>query len=171
MDGDRILVNKLIYRFSEPQRGDVIAFKMDDIYTELVAKFRFNEYEREQLKDKVWNRLYIKRVVGLPGDIISIKPPHVIVNGRILDDRNCFRRISSCKDGYTGYVTPGPLPPPCYLGTPADEYRVPESHYFVLGDNSRSSFDGRFWGSLKRSTIVGKAFYIYAPADRKRIIE
>ncbi|MBM3859014.1 MAG: hypothetical protein FJ395_05110 [Verrucomicrobia bacterium] len=89
----------------------------------------------------------------------------------MLDNPVCFRRISSCKDGYTGYVTPGSLPPPCYLGTPADEYQVPEKHCFVLGDNSRSSFDGRFWGAIKRSAIAGKAFYIYAPADRKRKIE
>jgi signal peptidase I len=165
--GDHIFVDRFTYHFRKPQRGDIVVFETNDIYTDLLSKFRFNEYEREQLKDKVWNKFYIKRLVAMGGDTVRIMPPHLVVNNAILDNRIGFRRIHSCKDGYNGYVTPGPLPPPCYLGTPADEYQVPENHYFVLGDNSRSSFDGRFWGAFPRHALIGRAVFVYWPFTKR----
>lgn len=165
--GDHIFVDRFTYHFRKPQRGDVIVFETNDIYTELVSKFRFGEYEREQLKDKVWNKFYIKRLVGIGGDRIQIAPPHLIVNGQILDTRVGFQRMYSGRDGYGGYVTPGPMPPPCYLGTPTDEYLVPPKYYFVLGDNSRSSFDGRFWGGFPQRALIGRAVFVYWPFSRR----
>ncbi len=165
--GDHIFVDRFTYHFRKPQRGDVVVFEANDIYTDLVNKFRFSDYEKEQLKDKVWNKFYIKRLVGLGGDKIQIIPPHLVVNGEILDNRVGFRRMYSGQDGYGGYVTPGPLPPPCYLGTPADEYQVPEKYYFVLGDNSRSSFDGRFWGGFPQKALIGRAVFVYWPFTKR----
>ncbi|MBM3860204.1 MAG: signal peptidase I [Verrucomicrobia bacterium] len=165
--GDHIFVDRFTYHFRKPQRGEIIVFETNDIYTDLISKFRFSEYEREQLKEKVWNKFYIKRLVGIGGDRVQIEPPHLILNGKIADDHIGFRRMHSGRDGYQGYVTTGPLPPPCFLGTPADVFEVPNNYYFVLGDNSRSSFDGRFWGGFPRQALIGRAVLVYWPFTRR----
>jgi len=165
--GDHIFVDRFTYHFRKPRRGEIVVFETNDIYTNLVQNFRFNEYDLEQLRDKIWNKFYIKRLVGLGGDRIQIRPPHLIVNGNILDNHIAFQRIYSGRDGYFGYVTPGPLPPPCCIRTPEDVYYVPPKHYFVLGDNSRSSFDGRFWGGVPERALVGRAIFVYWPFTKR----
>jgi len=165
--GDHIFVDRFTYHFREPQRGDVVVFDTNDIYKDLTTKFNFGEYEKAQLYDKVANKFYIKRLVAIGGDRVQIEPPHVRVNDQILDSRVGFKRIYSCQDGYHGYVTPGAMPPPCYLGTPSDVYQVPEKKYFVMGDNSRSSYDGRFWGAFPRRALIGRAFVVYWPFTKR----
>jgi signal peptidase I len=106
-------------------------------------------------------------LIGLENDTIQIRPPHVLVNGEILDSRPAFERIYSRTNGYNGYVIPQTFPPPTYLSSPSRTYTVPEKHLFVLGDNSMSSLDGRFWGSLPQKDLVGRAILVYWPfSDR-----
>lgn len=147
--GDHIFINKLIYRFSNPQRGDVIVFKTKGIESPYV---RHDEY-------------YVKRIVGLPSEIISIAPPYVVVNECKITSPTIFKKIAERGDGFSGY---------CFaslLNSPSDRITLGPDEYLVMGDNSRNSLDGRYFGPIKRIAIVGKAFYIYAPADRKRKIE
>jgi len=149
--GDHIFVDKISYHFRKPHRGEVIVFDTSHIAGLGASRGKF----------------YIKRLIGLENDTIQIRPPHVLVNGEILDSRPAFERIYSRANGYNGYVIPQTFPPPTYLSRPSQTYTVPEKHLFVLGDNSMSSLDGRFWGSLPQKDLVGRAILVYWPfSDR-----
>ena len=128
--GDHIFVDKLSYHFRKPKRGEVIVFDTRNI-TALPESHR--------------GRFYIKRLIGLGDDVVTIQPPHVLVNGEILDERPAFRRIYSRKDGYDGYELPDLNnfygTPPEYLNTRKPSYQVPASELFVLGDNTHQSLD------------------------------
>ncbi|HTS18609.1 MAG TPA: signal peptidase I [Verrucomicrobiae bacterium] len=150
--GDHIFVDKLSYHFRKPVRGEVIVFDTSHI-TELGGAAR--------------GKFYIKRLIGLPNDVIEIQPPHVLVNGQILDTRPAFERIYSCQNGYSGYVIINGVFGSRYLRTPTETYTVPPNHLFAMGDNSRSSLDGRFWGSLPESDLVGRAVFVYWPFTKR----
>ncbi len=125
--GDRILVNKFIYRFRSPQRGEVIVFKYP-----VKPEYKF-----------------IKRVVGLPGERVEIIDGVVYIDGKSLKEEYIIDK------GYTDF----------------SETVVPKGHYFVLGDNRNNSEDSRFWGFLPQENIVGKAFLIFWPLKRIKLIE
>ena len=146
--GDHIFVDKISYHFRKPRRGEVIVFDTSHI-PEIPAPSRGN--------------FYIKRLIGLEGDVIQIKPPYVLVNGEVLDERPAFKRMYSLENGYHGYVIPETFPSPKYLPSSAAAYTVPPKHLFPLGDNSRSSLDGRFWGSVPQEDLVGRAVFVYWP--------
>ncbi len=129
--GDKIFVNRFIYNFRGPQRGDVIVF----IYPG-------GENHRKD---------YIKRVIGLPGDIVEIRDPDIYINGELLREPRIVRET-----GYQSKNTP--------YGQ--GEIKVPDDALYVLGDNSRSSRDSRTWGFVPLSHIKGKAFLIYWPPSR-----
>jgi signal peptidase I len=148
MRGDHIFVDRFTYHFRRPQRGDVVVFETNDVY---------------DLPESHRNKFYIKRLIGLGGDHVQIKPPHVLVNGDVLDSRKIFQRIYSCENGYNGYVIPESFPPAKYIANQTDVYQVPEKQYFVMGDNSRSSLDGRFFGSFARKALIGRAILVYWP--------
>lgn len=150
--GDHIFVDKLSYHFRKPRRGEVIVFETGDI---------------PDIPPASRGKFYIKRLIGVGGDIVQIKPPHVLINGKILDERPAFQRIYSRKEGYNGYAIPESFPPPKYIRSPADAYKIPEGHLFVLGDNSLSSLDGRFWGALPDKDLVGRAVFVYWPFSRR----
>lgn len=119
MAGDRVIGSKLYYLRHDPQRGEIIMFDFPDDPT----------------------ILYIKRVIGLPGDHIEITGGVVYVNGEALDEP------------YLNVVTEGEWGP----------YDVPEGCYFMLGDNRNDSADSRYWKNtyLTRDGIVGKAVLKY----------
>jgi signal peptidase I len=91
--------------------------------------------------------LYVKRVAGLPGEKIELRDGHVFANGRKLTEQ----------DG---------IPPFFYVPTSHESYNVPEGEYFMLGDNSRNSFDSRYWGCVPRHNLVGRVSRIYYPFSR-----
>ncbi|MCR5746211.1 MAG: signal peptidase I [Lachnospiraceae bacterium] len=119
MAGDRVVGSRLYYLRHEPERGDIIVFDYPD--------------------DP--DILYIKRVIGLPGDHIMIHDGKVYINDHMLDEP------------YLDVVTEGTWGP----------YDVPEDSYFMLGDNRNDSADSRFWKNtyLKKDGIVGKAIFKY----------
>lgn len=152
--GDHLFVNKLIYRLSEPRRGDVVVFRT------------------RGLPFVNQDTCYIKRIAGLPGETIGIDPPYLLVNDAKITEPAIFRKIAEEKNGFSGFcpAMPGsPLSAP--LASPSARITLGPDEYLVLGDNTRSSLDGRYFGPIKRKAIMGKAVYIYAPADRKRKIE
>lgn len=131
MTGDRVFGNRLAYRFGEPERGDIVIFKYPD-----------NEEE-----------LYIKRVIGLPGDKVEIRDGLVYLN-------------DSAK----------PLEEPYLKETPVGDYgpyQVPEDGYFMLGDNRNWSKDSRFWENtyVTREEVLAKAVFRYYPFDEIGTIE
>ena len=146
--GDHIFVDKFSYHFRKPRRGEVIVFDTTHI-PEIPASSRGN--------------FYIKRLIGLEHDVIQIKPPYVLVNGEVLDDRPAFKRMYSLENGYHGYVIPETFPSPKYFPSSTNTYTVPPKHLFPMGDNSRSSLDGRFWGSVPQEDLVGRAVFVYWP--------
>jgi signal peptidase I len=152
MRGDHIFVDRFTYHFRKPTRGEVIVFDTSDI---------------PDIPESSRGKFYIKRLIGLGGDRVQIQPPHVLVNGSVLNERPAFQRMYSMKDGYHGYVLPESFPPAKYIRARGDVYEVPEQHLFVLGDNSRSSLDGRFWGSVPQNALVGRAVLVYWPFTRR----
>lgn len=90
---------------------------------------------------------YVKRVVGLPGEKIEIRDGHIFANGRELNEEDGIPLIS-------------------YVAARGERYVVSENAYFMLGDNSRNSFDSRYWGSVPRANIFGRVSRIYYPFSR-----
>lgn len=119
--GDHILIDKHIYRSNAPKRGEIIIFK----------------YPHDA---KV---IYVKRLIGLPGDTVEIVGRAVYINGETL------------KEGYVQFLDPSSV---------FDRYgplRVPARQYFVLGDNRDNSQDSRFWGCIPEENLLGKPIIIY----------
>jgi signal peptidase I len=143
--GDRIFVDKFSYHFRKPRRGEIIVFGTASV---------------EGLPPEMRGKFYIKRLIGLPGDEIQIRPPYVYINGEILDERPAFRRIYSRKNGYAGYV-PGEIPAKDAV------FKVPDGHLYALGDNSLSSLDSRYWGAFHQNELIGRAFFVYWPFGRR----
>ncbi len=143
--GDHIFVDRFSYHFRKPQRGEVIVFDTTEI---------------DRLPEGSRGKFYIKRLIGLGGDRIQIHPPYVLVNDEKLDSRPAFERIYSKTNGHSGYVL---APGAEFLHNAGNIYQVPPRDLFVLGDNSRSSLDGRFWGSLPERALVGHAVFVYWP--------
>ncbi len=134
LEGDRIIVNKLLYRFREPTVGDVIVFK----------------YPEDPKRD------FIKRLIGRPGDKVEIREGKVYVNGNALESPEIFRR-----NYYYNFGT---------YGAAGQDIEVPTDMYYVLGDNSMSSRDSRYWGFVPRRYVIGKAVLIFWPPYRCRAV-
>jgi len=99
---------------------------------------------------------YVKRVIGLPGDLVDIREGAVWINGRKLRE--------SYTIGDTEPAQPGQGPPPSYDVTKFP-YRVPENCYFAMGDNRGNSYDSRYWGCVPRKDILGTPVIIYMSLD------
>jgi len=123
--GEYVLVSRLAYKTGEPQRGDIIVFS----------------YPADQRQD------LIKRVIGLPGETITIRNSELLVNGVKLDEP---------------YIAQSPI----YSG----EWTVGEGELFVLGDNRNDSKDSHQWGLLPEGNIIGKALLIYWPPPEWKLI-
>ena len=149
-NGDRIVVNKLSYDVHDVHRGDVVVFTRPRCNTSgsptwancaLVGDF-----------DDL-----VKRVVGLPGDKLSIADSHVYVDGRALTEPYVRK----------GAVTLAQPPFGCaFSGTAARPFVVPKDMVFVMGDNRDNSLDSRCFGPIPESTIVGRAFVKIWPFNR-----
>lgn len=152
--GDHILVSKLsyglripfksemIWRYSEPRRGDVVVFTKPDDPTTLEDESKIN---------------IIKRVIGLPGDVIEIHKTTVLINGKAYHELDYEVRWEE------GGLVAGNFGPA----------RVPAGTVFLLGDNRDHSRDSRFWDDspfLEIDRIKGKAFIIYWSWDSPRRI-
>lgn len=120
--GNFVLVNKLAYRIGEPSRGDVIVFK----------------YPPDPGQTP-----YIKRVIGLPGDVIEINGGTVKVNGQALIEPYLMSNTSR-----------------------GGEWTVPEGNLFVMGDNRNNSSDSRSWGFVPLENVLGKAEVVYWPPEK-----
>ena len=133
-DGEYLLTDKIDYRFHQPSRGDVVVFKAP----------KHEEYD------------YIKRIVGLPGDQVSIKGGQVLINNEKLDE--------------SGYLDPRTI---TRAGMYAEEgliITVPIGSYFVMGDNRNNSSDSRDWGPVPIENIVGKAWVRYWPINQLGVV-
>lgn len=123
--GDRLIGNRLAYINSEPERGDIVIFSYPD-----------NE-----------NETYVKRIIGLPGETITIEDAKIYINGstKPLDE-------PYLKEEWVEETGP-------YV------FEVPEGSYFVLGDNRNNSWDARYWTNtyVSKEKILGEAIFTYWP--------
>lgn len=125
-DGEYILINKLAYKLGEPMRGDIVVFV-------------FPVNPEEDL---------IKRIIGLPGDTITVLDGVLSINGVVMNEP---------------YISA----PPAYDGT----WQVAEGELFVLGDNRNDSRDSHQWGLLPIENVIGRAVLIYWPPEEWQIIK
>ena len=128
--GDRILVNKLSYHLHGVDRGNIVVFRRpadENCGGPPVADL-------------------VKRVIGMPGETISLSGGHVDIDGKQLDETWLPTTVQ-------GTTFPGPAGTAYSLAKP---YVIPANHYFVMGDNRADSCDSRYWGPIARSLIVGK---------------
>jgi signal peptidase I len=184
--GDHLLVNKFIFAPGaslpflpqrEIRRGDIIVFK-----------YPGNPYDprrddRPDNKPILTN--YVKRVIGLPGDRISLEGKNVIVNGQALPEHRIDAIDHNRKDPLEIVNTPPQKPNETYdvYYRPGDdeddvtaydvfrragngkEVVVPPNKYFVMGDNRDNSEDSRFWGFVPRDLVIGRAMFVYWSYD------
>lgn len=129
-DQERIFINKFLYRFGlgEISHGDTVVFW----------------FPRDPSKS------YIKRVIGLPGDVVEIQNGAVRLNGKLMDEPYVPVEF---RDNLT-------VPPT----------RVPENSFYVMGDHRTSSNDSRAWGVVPRHFIYGKAVFVYWPLEKMGLL-
>jgi signal peptidase I len=143
--GDHIIVNKFI--FGAKSDGPLASLlPMRDIQRGDIIVFRFPEDPRMD---------YVKRVIGLPGDLVRIHDKRVSVNGQDLDEPYVLFADKKVYPG--GQFQPEPYRSRDNFGP----FRVPPGQYFAMGDNRDRSSDSRFWGGVPRSHIKGRAFMVY----------
>lgn len=128
--GDRLFTLKISYYFSDPKRGEVVVFEPPD-----ALKARFTEP-------------FVKRVIGLPGDVVEVRDGKTYVNGNEYD----------VPEADTPGYTYGPV-------------KVPEGHYFMLGDNRNHSYDSHEWGFVPRENVIAKAVLIFWPISDARMLD
>jgi signal peptidase I len=145
--GDQVFVDKVSYNFVKPHRGDVFVFRTNHI-----------PGIREDPESGA--PFYIKRLAGLPGDMLRIAPPFLYINGKKAESSG-FRRVMEAKSSYRGYASGGN-----YLPQPGQSFTVPAHGYFALGDNSHNSYDSRYWGPVPEENLVGRGLLVYWPFNR-----
>ena len=128
---DRVLANRFVYHFRNPKRGEIIVFK-----TPPEAAIRCGA-----------GGTFVKRLIGLPGDVVSERDGYVYINGAKLDESylNAERR---------DHEAPRTWP------------RVQPDQYFFMGDNRQQSCDSRAWGTVPRKNLIGEVFFVYWPPTR-----
>ncbi len=159
--GDKLVMTTEV---GEVRRGDIVVFKLP-------------------LDPKV---LYVKRIIGLPGEEILVRGTEVLVNGNPLPEQHVFIKLIDNKYGILPVVRTDPAPPNARwkvfydeIDTTGDDHlspgmkygvrqplRIPAGHYFVMGDSRDNALDSRFWGIVPAANIVGKPTLIYSSIDK-----
>jgi signal peptidase I len=120
--GNFVFVNKLSYVLGEPTRGDIIVFRYPPAPDQVP---------------------YIKRVIGLPGEVVRVTSGRVYINDQLLAES--YLTTATHQDG---------------------SWQVPPGHLFVMGDNRNNSSDSRSWGTVPLENVIGKAVVVYWPPER-----
>lgn len=140
-EADKIIVDKLSYKFSDPKRGDIVVFSPTQ------------ELQKEQYEDA-----FIKRVIGLPGEKIELRDGKVYINKKPIPED---KYITSGQRTVIDVCSAGQQPP--FLSKPVT---IPPDSYLVLGDNRNSSYDSRCWGVVPRQNIIGRAVVRFWPPNQ-----
>ena len=160
--GDRVLVDRLSYRFGDPERGDVVVFNPPaglgeggrpdpSIVADETDATRVAEDGTHTSTAADTN--YIKRIIGLPGDEVEVKDHRAYIDGKQLDEPYLrpIEGVPGIDDGSRANWGPK---------------EVPKDTYLMLGDHRDNSADGRVFGFVPHEFIVGKAFMVYWPPKR-----
>ncbi|MBF0522386.1 MAG: signal peptidase I [Candidatus Omnitrophica bacterium] len=145
IEGDRLMVNKLRY-------GPKIPFTRNRIHGFSVPKrgdIIVFVYPEDPKKD------FIKRLIAFGGETVEIKDGHIYINDQLVDEPRIKDRI---------YYNGGDY------GQEGKKTKIPDGNVFVLGDNSASSHDSRYWGFVPQENIVGRAEFVYWPMNRMEML-
>jgi signal peptidase I len=156
--GQRILVDRVGTHFSSPQVGDIYVFHPPA--SETCANPREGQSGGGQdarracavVQAQESDQTYVKRVVGGPGDHLSIRDGHVYRNGKREQDSYTIPCDGSGECNFPGTIT------------------IPRGDYYMMGDNRPDSLDSRFWGPVPKAWMIGEAFLTYWPPDRVGIL-
>lgn len=150
-DGEYIIINKLVYFVDHPQRGDIVVFRPPD--------------------DP--GKYYVKRVIGVPGDVVTIEDGYVYVQAEGENTKTKLDEVSYLTERNLGHTYASD--PPGSPNTTAVRYEVPEGKFFLLGDNRMGSHDSRAFLSVDLShpdpyvpeqNIKGKVWFVALPIDK-----
>lgn len=144
---DRLIIDKVTYQFNPPQQGDIIVFHPPQALRQQV----------DQQDDPLPMDTIIKRVIGVPGDQLELK------------DGAVYRNQVKIQEQYVAHKAKTSVqvcPPSLSQSFLALPQVVPVDHYLVLGDNRLNSYDGRCWGLVSRSDLLGRAVFRYWPVHR-----
>ncbi len=125
--GERVLANKLSYRLGGPARGDIVIF----------------DYPKDP------REVYVKRVIGLPGETVAMQGGQIVINGAALSEP--YKTFAAHGDMAARTIGP--------------------NEYFVMGDNRDVSDDSRYWGDLPRHDIIGRAVACYWPPRQCQVLK
>ena len=192
VSGDQVFVNRLLWNLRPPERDEIVVFATGGraVTTDPAAVaagaagpapatripfFGFSLYAVDTpIPGLPPAEHYIKRLVGLPGETVSVEHPNLLVGGKPVEgcfgiDRETAMGASETGPAYAGYHNvrdPG-MPPvapqtPVRLGEPGDAI-VLGDEYLPMGDNTKNSYDGRYWGPVPRRQMLGPACCVYWP--------
>ncbi|HTQ50635.1 MAG TPA: signal peptidase I [Candidatus Acidoferrales bacterium] len=172
--GDHLFVDRLTYNFRPPQRGEIVVFDTHGITS---------------LRPDQQDTFYIKRLVGLGGETLSLQQDYEVENvplagtqpvGHLVVDG---RPLSASTPHFAGlYAFAGAKPgqkileyqPNHYFGhamlqalAPGESVQVETNHLFVMGDNTFNSYDSRYWGDFSSDHVIGKSFFVYWPITKR----
>lgn len=138
--GDTLFVNRYAYNFSAPKVGDPIVFRTGEIPG---INYRDESY-------------YIKRLVGLPGDVLNVQLSTLYRNGKPITGSPVFEKNANKEGLYPGYRA-------AFRLSPGSVEHIPPHSFYGMGDNSPFSGDSRIWGFIPEKEVVGKASFIFYP--------
>jgi signal peptidase I len=176
--GDHLFVDRFTYNFRQPRRGEIVVFETEGITEEMRDRFRIPA-----------DQFYIKRLVGLGGETLSIKQDyevgnvprfgavpvgHLVVDGQPLSAstshfENLYgfagarpgeKKLEYQKNHYYGHAMLAAL-------APGNNSPVGTNHYFVMGDNTFNSSDSRYWGDFPSDRVIGKSSFVYWPITKR----
>lgn len=133
-NGEYLLTDKVKYRFDKPQRGDVVVFEAPGT-------------DGEE---------YIKRIIGLPGEKISVSNGQVYINDKLLNEKYLS---STLKTSSGNFLSEGKT------------VTIPDEKYIVMGDNRVASSDSRAWGFITKEEITGRAWFVYWPIKSMGLVK
>ena len=145
--GDRIFVNKFIYGAKVPLLNTNLPAVRQPKRGDIVVFIAPDSPQKD----------FIKRLIAVGGEKVQIKDGRIFINGKIVDEPSSIRSVYYYNSGDYGRE-----------GQVVD---VPKDSYFVMGDNSASSRDSRFWGFVPKKNLLGKAIFIYWPLHRMKIMQ
>ena len=142
LSGDMVAVDRISYNFIRPKVGSGFVFSTGKI---------------PGLKGE--DMFYIKRLVGVPGDTLEVKDTTLYRNGAPITGSEAFEANARKLGKYPGYVATGLLSPGSFV-------HVEPGNFFAMGDNSPNSADGRYWGFVPASEVLGRPLFTYYPVAR-----
>ena len=147
--GQRVLVNRIGEHFGDPERGDVMVFKPPKgADTNSCGESHSVREGCPASTSEKSDQNFIKRIVAVPGDRLSVKRGRVYIDGKLQKEP---------------FIRPDPFCDICNL---PKEITIPDGQYYMMGDNRGASSDSRKWGPVPRDNMIGKAFATYWPPSQ-----